>query len=278
MPDVGPIALIVNPQSGRGKVGRQLPGLEDQLRVAGAAFTTLPTAKAGHATELARKAVADGHRLIVAVGGDGTVHEVVNGMLDADRAVDPEAVLGVVAAGSGCDFARTFGLPGDITGASGYLLNGATRAIDVGKVEYQDGDDVHHVRYFVNIATTGIGGASVARAERLPRWLGRLRYLLAFWMVYPGYVACDIRVDGGTSGHQADSHNVVFANGQWFGGGMWVSPKSDPADGILDVQMSVGPKRQAFTMIPASTRGGTSRTRESSSSTATTSRCILRGR
>ena len=124
MPDVGPIALIVNPQSGRGKVGRQLPGLKDQLRAAGAAFTTFPTARAGHATELARKAIAYGHRLIAAVGGDGTVHEVA------------------------------FGLPGDITGASGYLLNGATRAIDVGKVKYQDGDDIHHVRYFANIATS----------------------------------------------------------------------------------------------------------------------------
>jgi diacylglycerol kinase (ATP) len=112
----GEIVVIANPRSGRGRAGAGLAGIERALRDAGLGYRIARTAGRGHATELAREALRDGGRYLVAAGGDGTVHEVVNGMLDDDgRPVAADAVLGVVACGSGCDFVRTFGLPGPET-------------------------------------------------------------------------------------------------------------------------------------------------------------------
>jgi len=98
----GPLVLIANPKSGRGKVGQHLPEIERLLREQDIAHRIVVTTHPGHAAEAARQALEGGERFVVAAGGDGTVHEVVNGMLADDRPVAEGAVLGVVAAGSGC--------------------------------------------------------------------------------------------------------------------------------------------------------------------------------
>jgi hypothetical protein len=113
----GPLVLIANPQAGRGRVERALPRVEQVLRRQGLDYRIVRTTHLCHATEASREAVRGGERFLVAMGGDGTVHEVVNGMLEDGRASD--AVLGVVAVGSGCDFVRSFGLAGDVEQAAG---------------------------------------------------------------------------------------------------------------------------------------------------------------
>ena len=142
----GPLVLIANPNAGRGRVGTALPRVEQVLRSQGLGYRIVRTTHPGHATEAARQALRGGERFLVAVGGDGTVHEVVNGMLGDGRPSD--AVLGVVAAGSGCDFVRSFGLPGDAGQAAGRLAGDAVHPIDVGRVTCAGGKP----RYFVNIA------------------------------------------------------------------------------------------------------------------------------
>jgi diacylglycerol kinase family enzyme len=112
----GPLVLIANPRAGRGKVDAALPQVERVLRDEGLDYRIVRTTHPGHATEAARDALRNGERYLVAAGGDGTVHEVVNGMIQNGRPLAPDAVLGVVAAGSGCDFVRTFALPGDADG------------------------------------------------------------------------------------------------------------------------------------------------------------------
>jgi YegS/Rv2252/BmrU family lipid kinase len=250
----GDLVVIANPRSGRGRVGQELPELERQLISRKLGYRIVQTEGPGHATDIAREALLDGERFLVAVGGDGTVQEVVNGMVEDDRPLAEGSVLGVVAAGSGCDFVRTFGLPQDVPRAVRHLEGERLYAIDLARVDYtEDGRTV--TRYVPNIAECGLGGAVVRRAERLPRWLGRSRYFWAFWLSMRGYRAGLISVRADRKSWEGRASNVVIANGQFYGGGMKISPRSYPGDGLLDIQISTGSKSEAFTMIPKVYRG-----------------------
>ena len=250
----GPLVVIANPAAGRGKVGTHLKEIERILVSAQLGYRIVRTTHPGHATEVARDALARGERYLVAVGGDGTVHEVVNGMFDGGKPVAGEAVLGVVAAGSGCDFVRSFGLPGDARQATRHLAGEQVRRIDVGRVTFTSGS-AEVTRYFPNIAEAGLGGAVVERAARLPAFLGSARYLAGFWLTLPGFRPATVRLDADGQAYQWRAHNVVVANCRFYGGGMQISPKSEPDDGALDVLVMVGPKSDAFTALPKIYRG-----------------------
>jgi diacylglycerol kinase (ATP) len=250
----GPLVLIANPRSGSGQVGRELPEVERQLQARKLRYRIVTTERPGDATALAREALDRGERFVVAVGGDGTVHEVVNGMLEEDRPLVEDAVLGVVAAGSGSDFVRTFGLPGDAVRAVKHLGGENLYPLDVIKAEYAN-DVGTAVRYVPNIAEVGLGGAVVSRAVRLPRALGRSRHFFGFWLTVRGYRPCDITVRADRKEFAGRANNVVIANCQFYRGGMKISPRSYPGDGLLDVQISTGPKSEAFTMLPKVYRG-----------------------
>ncbi len=251
----GPLVLIANPQAGRGKVDAALPAVERVLRDHGLDYRIVRTTHAGHATEAARQALRGGERFLVAVGGDGTVHEVVNGMIEDGQAVAPDAVLGVVAAGSGCDFVRSFGLPGDAAQAAGRLAGDQVRTIDVGSVTCA-GDD--EPRYFVNIAEAGLGGAVVARTAgltRAGRFLGGAKYAAGFWLTLPRFRPAPVRIDADGHAYAWRAFNVVVANCRFYGGGMHISPKSDPGDCLLDVLVMTGPKSDSFTTLPKVYKG-----------------------
>jgi diacylglycerol kinase family enzyme len=110
-------------------------------------------------------------------------------------------------------------------------------------------------RYFVNLAEAGMGAATVAAADRLPRRLGKSRYLVAFWPALFRFRPTEVTIEVDGVAHTARAHNALVANGRFVGGGMNISPKSNPSDGIAEIQMNVGPKRQAFTLIPKIYKG-----------------------
>jgi YegS/Rv2252/BmrU family lipid kinase len=251
----GPLTVIVNPHAGKRRVGGEIPELERTLRARGLPYDLRPTKGPGDATRFAREALLDGGRFVVAVGGDGTVHEVVNGMMDGDRPVVADAVLGVVAAGSGCDLVRTFGLPGDVSRSCQHLLGENTYPLDIGKLTYMDHDATRKTRYFPNVAEAGLGAAVAARAERLPRWLGQSRYFVAFWMTLPRFRLADVRVQADLRTYEGPALMIIVGNCQYYGGGMKISPRSYPGDGVLDVLLFTGPKSDAFTMLPRVYRG-----------------------
>ncbi|MGH2764921.1 MAG: diacylglycerol/lipid kinase family protein [Actinomycetota bacterium] len=250
----GDLVLIANPRSGRGRVGQELPEVERQLIARKLGYRILETEGPGHASHLAREALEDGNRFLVAVGGDGTVQEVVNGMLEDGKPVAGDAVLGVVAAGSGSDFVRTFGLPGDAVKAIRHLEGDRLYPIDIIMAEYRAGG-VARTRYVANIAECGLGAAVVARAGRLPRWFGRSRYFWGFWLSLGIYRPSEITVRVGRKEFAGRANNVVVANCQFYGGGMKISPRSYPGDGLLEAQISTGPKSEAFTLLPKIYRG-----------------------
>ena len=250
----GPLDQIANPRAGRGKVGEALPKIERILAETGLDYRVVRTTHPGHATQAARDALRSGERYLVAAGGDGTVHEVVNGMIAGDQPIAADAVLGVVAGGSGSDFVRSFGLPGDAVEAAHHLAGDSVRNIDVGKVTCTDGT-AEMTRYFANIAQAGIGGAVVARSATLPGFLGPAKYVSAFWLVLPGFRPGTVQVDADGEAFCWQAHNVVVANCRFYGGGMHISPKSTPDDGALDVLVMAGPKSDAFTIVPKVYRG-----------------------
>jgi YegS/Rv2252/BmrU family lipid kinase len=252
----GEATVIVNPHAGKRHVGEELPELERTLRARGLAYTIRTTQGRGDATRFAREALGSGGRFVVAVGGDGTVHEVVNGMIDGDgRPVTEDAVLGVVAAGSGSDFIRTFGLPGDATRACSHLTGDNTYPLDLGLVRYVTASGERDSRYFVNVAEAGLGAAVAARADRMSSRLGQSKYFLAFWLTVPRFKLARVRVQADRKTYEGPAYMVVIGNAQYYGGGMKVSPRSYPGDGVLDVLVFKGPKSDAFTFLPKIYRG-----------------------
>jgi YegS/Rv2252/BmrU family lipid kinase len=247
----GSLVLIANPRAGHNRVQRALPRIERALTEQGLGYRVVRTTHPGHATQATRDALTAGERYLVAVGGDGTVHEVVNGMIQDGRPLAPDAVLGVVAAGSGCDFVRSFGLPGDAGRAAHHLAGDRVRPVDVGTVTCADGV----TRYFVNIAEAGLGAAVVARADGLGRLPGGARYACGFWLTLPGFGPGAVRLDADGRAFAWRAFNVVVANCRFYGGGMHISPKSDPCDSTLDVLVMTGPKSDSFTTLPKVYRG-----------------------
>lgn len=252
----GPLTVIVNPHAGKRHVGQEIPELERTLQARGLAYTLVRTQGRGDATRYAREALGSGARFLVAVGGDGTVNEVVNGMLESDGAtVAPEPVLGVVAAGSGCDFIRTFGLPGDSSRACLHLTGDNTYPLDVGRITYTTVAGGNDVRHFANVAEAGLGAAVAARAERMSSRFGRSKYFFGFWLTMPTFRLASVRVQADRRTYEGPAYLVVVGNAQYYGGGMKISPRSYPGDGVLDVLVFKGPKTDSFTLLPKIYRG-----------------------
>ena len=249
----GPALLIANPTSGRAR-GAALRATVQLLEAAGVEHTVAVTMHGGHATELARVGVTEqGFRFVVAIGGDGTVNEVVNGLVDADTG-EPrgeDLVLGVVPGGSGCDFLKTWGLDIPLERlVERHLLTEAVLPFDLGRIRLVGPDGRPQVRLFANIAECGWGADVTRRANRLPRFVGRTRYLLST-------VASTVRLrpveTTVTLDHTALTEpvtEVVVANGQFFGGGMKVAPRALPDDGTFNVQTWRGGAREVFDNLP----------------------------
>jgi diacylglycerol kinase (ATP) len=251
----GELTVIVNPHAGRRRVGQEISRLQESLRERDLPNRLVLTERPGDATRIASEALEAGGRFVVAVGGDGTVNEVLNGMFRDGEPLVADAVLGVVAAGSGCDLVRTFGLPGDATKACRHLAGDNTYPFDVIKITYANEHGGQAERYCANITEAGLGAAVAARAAKLPARLGQSRYFIAFWRVLPAFKLAQVRVQADRKVYEGPAYQVVVANCQFYGGGMRISPRSYPGDGVLDTLVFTGPKSDAFTMIPRVYRG-----------------------
>jgi diacylglycerol kinase (ATP) len=250
----GPMVLICNPEAGGGKARKALPEVRSHLEARELEYDIWFTKRKGHGVELTREALATGCRFVVAVGGDGTIHEVVNGLIRDDRPASPDAVMGVVAAGTGADFIRTFGIPSMAGHAVAHLDGGDSFPIDVGKVTYADNGSTV-TRYFANVSEVGLGAEVVARAERLPRWLGPTLYVVAFWLALRKHRSADVSVDLVDRKYDGPMNNLVVANGQFFGGGMKIAPRAAPTDGVFDIQIEHAKKREEIAVMPKVYRG-----------------------
>jgi YegS/Rv2252/BmrU family lipid kinase len=189
-----------------------------------------------HAPSLVRDALGEGVSLIVAVGGDGTFNEVVNGFFEDGRAVNPEARLAIVPVGTGSDLRRTLSVPADVEAAARRIARGRSKTVDVGLATYRDREGEVRQRHFVNVADFGAGGAVVDKVNRTTKVFGgRISFLWAILTTLPKYRNTRVRYRG--DGQQGDlvMNNFVVANGRYFGGGLMPAPHAEMDDGLLDV-------------------------------------------
>jgi len=226
--------LIVNPAAANGAVGKNWPRIRDFLQAEGASFDAVLTEEPGHATRLARQALDDGFRTIVAVGGDGTVNEVINGLV-VEGTVDPEVALGIIPWGTGADFTRTLGIPRDYVGACRHLLRSQPRPVDLGKVTcLREGRQVE--RYFINAAGLGFDGEVSDLVNRFPKLLGgTMTYLACLFIGLVTYRNKNVEFTFDGQPVRGRVNSVIVCNGCYFGGGMFIAPGATFDDGLFYV-------------------------------------------
>ncbi|MDX6566263.1 MAG: hypothetical protein QOE10_1925 [Gaiellales bacterium] len=227
--------VIVNPAARNGAVGRRWEKLAAQLSALGIDAETTHTERPGHATELVRDGLRHGPRLVVAVGGDGTVNEVVNGFFDDGKAIAPESELAVIPIGTGRDGVRTHGISGKPERAIALLADGATRTIDLGRATYTAHAGGEESRIFLNIASCGLSGAVAERANRTSKRLGGTpAFLWATIATFAGWKNVPFRITIDGEQRELVANNTIVANGRYFGGGMHIAPDARTDDGLLD--------------------------------------------
>jgi diacylglycerol kinase (ATP) len=222
--------FLVNPASRNGSTGKRWPELAHRAARLGLTGETLFSERPGHLIELARQAVDNGAELVVAVGGDGTLNEVVNGI--AGRDVD----LATIPLGTGMDFVRTYGIPTSFEGAVRTALAGTPRTIDAGRVRYRTWGGEDAERWFANVGSVGMSGAVAQRANGMSKALGgKATFFYALTRVFLEWENTDVTVRLDDGERRGRMHDVVVANGVWHGGGMKLAPGAVPDDGLFDV-------------------------------------------
>ena len=236
-PAKGLTTAIVNPRSANGKTARAWATIRRQLESALGPLQVLETAAPQHATALAASAIRGGSKAIIAVGGDGTIHEVVNGFFGREGLVSRDTVLGIIPQGTGSDFRRTLSIPLNAKAAIEVIRRGAVKRIDAGRVRFLTLEGASNERYCINVTSFGIGGAVATRANQSSKRLGgKLTFALAAALTvrwFPGNTVT-LHLDGKALRAAKITH-VAVGNGQYHGGGMWVCPRAVPDDGLLDV-------------------------------------------
>ncbi|MCU1264731.1 MAG: hypothetical protein JWM21_1049 [Acidobacteria bacterium] len=234
--------IIVNPVSAGGATGKAWPGIASDLRSHFGPFALAFTEKPGQGVELASAAARKGTKFIIACGGDGTISEVANGILQSATTAE----LGILPSGTGGDFRRTLEIPTRTRDAAEILRTGQTRLLDVGRVTYINAAGVEDTRYFLGVASFGMSADVIERVKesgpewlpaKAPKWLtGRLSFgasMLQTAMESPA-TRVVVQLDDEHERHLTVA-NFAVANARYFGGGMKIAPEAKLTDGRLDV-------------------------------------------
>jgi diacylglycerol kinase (ATP) len=225
--------FLVNPASDNGITGKRWPSLANRAAHLGLEGETLFSERPGHLIELAERVARDGAELVVAVGGDGTLNEVVNGLVRAGG--DPE--LATIPIGTGLDFVRTHKIPTQFEDAVRVAREGTPRLVDVGRVSYRTWDGSEAERYLANVGSVGMSAAVARRANGMSKVMGgRATFFYALVRVFLEWKNTVVTVDL-DAGQRREGlmHDVIVANGQYHGGAMWLAPEAQPDDGLFDV-------------------------------------------
>ncbi|MEE2901633.1 MAG: YegS/Rv2252/BmrU family lipid kinase [Myxococcota bacterium] len=235
--------VIVNPASQSGATGRYWPELQRALNKVLTKWDFAFTKAPGDATRLSKQAVMDGYEMIVSVGGDGTMNEVVNGLFESEkdgsnpRLVKDDIIIGAVRSGTGGDFARLFDLPGTIPGSVAHLAGEKTQPCDLGWVEFVDHRGQPKGQAFLNIASFGLSGVVADKINKGSKALGgRISFYINTLRALASYRRQHVRVSVDDEVFVDEPLvTVAIANGQYFGGGMHMAPNAKIDDGEFDV-------------------------------------------
>jgi YegS/Rv2252/BmrU family lipid kinase len=207
-------------------------------------------------TELVARAAAHGAGLVVAVGGDGTLNEVANGLLALPSSGRPE--LAAIPLGTGMDFARSHRIPRKLDAAVDVARTGRTAEIDAGRVSYRAWDGSDAEAYFANIASAGMSGAVARRANVTTKALGgRISFFAALVRVFATWRNTELEVEAGGERRTGKMTNLIVANGRYQGGGMLIAPEAEVDDGLFDVLLIGDITKRDFVLNVAKIYRGT---------------------
>jgi YegS/Rv2252/BmrU family lipid kinase len=239
--------IVVNPRSAAGRTARHFDVVSQAVRDAIGDCTHCFTERPMHAAEITRAALLDGHELIVAVGGDGTVNEVVNGFFEPARPgeparpIRPGATLAILPRGTGGDLRRSLGLDNHLLRSAGRLKGTAT-PVDVGRCDFVDDEGKPASRFFINVGEVGVGAKVVQLANDGTKVLGgKFTFMLASLKALAGWrdLAVKVAFDDEPP-EELHVTTLAVANGRYFGGGMMVAPEARLDDGLFHVTIWSG--------------------------------------
>jgi YegS/Rv2252/BmrU family lipid kinase len=232
--------VIVNPKSAGGSTHERWREIASDLRAHFGPYNVAFTLRAGGGIPIAKDAALEGRKLVIACGGDGTINEVANGILQSGT----DCELGIFPSGTGGDFRRTLGIPSTPRDAAMTLKKGETRTIDVGRVTFQNFNDETESRYFLNVSSFGLATSIIERVKTSNsfRWLpspylrGKASFAIssAQEVLDMRYSTVRIRIDDGEE-RTLNTLNFSVANARFFGGGMKIAPRAKLSDGLLDI-------------------------------------------
>jgi diacylglycerol kinase (ATP) len=241
--------FIINPVAARGTTRQRWLVSRREFIKAGLPFTEQQTAEAGDATRITRDAIKAGCLRVIAVGGDGTLNEVLNGYLDEHGvAMNPQVAIGLVPSGTGSDFRRSVGLLNSAQAIAAVLAS-RSRLIDAMRVEYTTPEGSKLIRHSLNLVSFGLGGEVTGYVNSwrasLPGWVGgRLRFVAAAVLGLRDFKNKKVNV---SLDEQAPlslrSNLIVIGNGRFAGGGMMLAPLAELDDGAVDVILTHSPTR-----------------------------------
>ncbi len=222
-----------------GSTGREWPSIAQRARDRLGPFQVYITTGPGEATNFARSSLLKGAELVVCVGGDGTLNEVINGFMGDGEAYRADSILGFIPRGTGCDFIKTTRIPRDINEGLDLIAGRRVRPIDIGRLEFIDHQGDSSCRYFHNVTSFGLGGEVDERVNRTAKVFGG--FISFLWATLISLLIYNkkrihINVDHVKS-RDITCWNIVVANGQYHGGGMWVAPGARVDDGYFHVTL-----------------------------------------
>ncbi len=247
--------VIVNPKSAGGSTHSRWANNASDLRAHFGAFNVAFTKKQGDGIELAKRGVEAGRKFIIACGGDGTINEVANGILETGEDVE----LGVFPSGTGGDFRRTLGVPSAAREAAKCLRDGMTETMDVGRVTFFNHDDEQVSRYFLNVSSFGLSASINERVKttNLFKWLpgntlsGKSNFAFSTLqeVLETKFTTVRVKIDDKEE-RQLNTINFCVANARFFGGGMKIAPAAKIDDGFFDV-INIGDIKTAKILLNA---------------------------
>ncbi|HMS34461.1 MAG TPA: diacylglycerol kinase family lipid kinase [Ignavibacteria bacterium] len=246
------IHIVFNPAAAGGKAGENKNRILSEFRREfGNKFEFSETLSGIDAARIAGEAVEAGYEVIVAVGGDGTINQVVNGILQSSGHNSSQTKLGIISFGTGQGFSQSMGMPKDLASQIRVIKNDFSRYVDVGKINYE-GD--HSAGYFINEFQLGIGGKLNDSISPLTKKLfGRFAFGYEAVKTLFNYKASEIKIEAEQISKTENVIGVIVANGSYTGGGMKLTPEALLNDGLFDVliieDMPLAARLRSFSKI-----------------------------
>ena len=241
--------VIVNPESNRGRTRKKWEQIKEALKTFIKEFKYEFTEKPAQATEISRTAIREGSEMIVGVGGDGTINEIANGFFDGKTLINPQAVLGIVPSGTGCDFSKSLHIPSSLKLALNVLTQAPSLAIDIGKASFLAHSGYKEERYFLNVADFGFGGEVLKRMNQNKAKRKAASYFKSTLATFFYYRNKSIKLKIDNEEIPRGEYLIgAISNGRIFGKGMKIAPNAKLDDELFDIVLVKGMKVMEFLM------------------------------